>query len=122
MLNITLDKDEAIVTLEPVDALSEEDFKTAVKVIDPFIQQHGKLTGVIIETESFPGWKDFSALIAHLKFIKNHHKKVKRLAFVTNSPIGSISEHITSHFVQAEVKSFPFGAHKEAKAWILEKE
>jgi hypothetical protein len=120
MLNITLDKEQAIITLEPTEALSEEDFHTAVKVIDPFISEHGKLTGLIIETESFPGWKDFKALLSHLKFIKNHHKKVKRLAFVTDSPIGDFSEHVTSHFVDAEVKSFPYGAHKEARAWILE--
>jgi hypothetical protein len=122
MLNITLDKEKAIITLEPTEALSEEDFQTAVKVIDPFIVEHGKLTGLIIETESFPGWKDFAALVSHLKFIKNHHTKVKRLAFVMDSMIGGLSEHVTSHFVDAEVKSFPYGAHKEARAWILEKE
>jgi len=120
MLNITLDKEKAIVTLEPMDALSEEDFHTAVKVVDPFIEEHGKLEGVIIETESFPGWKDFSSLVAHLKFIKNHHKKVRRLAFVTDSVIGDIAEHMTSHFVDAEVKHFPYGSHKEAREWILE--
>jgi hypothetical protein len=122
MLSITLDKEKAIVTLEPSDALSEEDFHTAVKVIDPFIRVHGKLAGLIIETESFPGWKDFSALTDHLRFIKNHHKKVKRLAFVTNSVIGDFAEHIASHFVDAEVKHFPYGEHKEAREWILGKE
>jgi len=121
MLSITLDKERAIVTLEPTDALNEEDFHTAVKVIDPFIEKHGKLEGLIIETESFPGWDDFSAFVAHLKFIRDHHKKVKRLAFVTDSVIGGLAEHITSHFVDAEVKDFPYGAHKEAREWILEK-
>ena len=77
MLSITLDKEKAIVTLEPEGALRQEDFETAVKVIDPFIEARGKLSGVIIATESFPGWKDFAALTEHLKFIKNHHKKVK---------------------------------------------
>ncbi len=119
MLNIIFDKEEAIVTLEPVYPLEREDFETAVKVIDPFIQAHGTLKGLIIETKSFPYWKDLAALIAHLKFIKGHHKKVKRLAFVTDSIIGEISEHFTSHFVHAEVKHFPYGAHGKARAWIL---
>jgi hypothetical protein len=120
MLNITFDKEFPIVTLEPEGALSQSDFETATKIIDPFIKIHGKLKGIIIETESFPGWKDFSALIEHLTFIRNHHKKVKRIAFVTNSVAGTLSEHITSHFVSAEVKSFPYGQHKEARDWILE--
>ncbi len=121
MLSITLDKDEAIVTLEPEGVLQKEDFETAVKVIDPFIREHGKLKGLIIATEFFPGWEDFSALVQHLKFIKNHHKKVKRLAFVTDSKLlGRFSENISSHFVDAEIKYFPYTARKEARAWILE--
>jgi len=120
MLNITFDKEYPIVTLEPEEKLSQMDFETAAKIIDPFIKIHGKLLGVIIETESFPGWKDFAALLEHLTFIKKHHKKVKRVAFVTDSVIGGAAEHITSHFVDAEVKHFPYGAHKEARNWILE--
>ena len=121
MLSITLDKEKAVVTLEPDGALSATDFETAVKIIDPFIEEHGKLSGLIIAAESFPGWEDFAALSEHLKFIKNHHKKVKRLAFVTDSAIGDFAEKIASHFVSAEVKHFPFSQRKEAREWILEK-
>jgi hypothetical protein len=120
MLNITFDKESPIVTLEPEGALSQSDFETAAKIIDPFIKIHGKLRGIIIETESFPGWKDFSARVEHLSFIRNHHKKIKRIAFVTNSVVGTLAEYITSHFVSAEVKHFPYGEHKEARSWILE--
>ncbi len=122
MLSITLDKEKAIVTLEPEGALSEADFDTAVRVIDPFIETHGRLTGLIIATEAFPGWKDFAALSEHLRFIRNHHKKVKRLAFVTDSSIGDIAEKIGSHFVDAEIKHFPYDQRSEARAWILEAE
>ena len=122
MLNIILDREKAIVTLEPEGALTKEDFETAVKVIDPFIEEHGKLTGLIIATESFPGWEDFSAMVEHLTFIKNHHKKVKRLAFVTDSKLlGKFSEKVSAHFVDAEIKYFPYAQRKEAREWILEK-
>ena len=120
MLDITLDKKEAIVTLEPHDALNKEDFDIAVKVIDPFIKKHGKLDGLIIYTESFPGWEDFAALSRHITFVKNHHQKIKRLAFVTNFPVGSFAETIASYFVKAEIKNFAFEQLDEAKAWILE--
>jgi len=120
MLNITLDRKEAIVTLEPYGALCKDDFDTAVKVIDPFIEKHGKLDGLIIYTESFPGWEDFAALSRHITFVKNHHQKVKRLAFVTNSSVGGFVETIASHFVKAEIKDFAFDQLDEAKSWILE--
>ena len=120
MLNITLDREEAMITLEPHGALCKDDFDVAVKVIDPFIQKHGKLDGLIIYTESFPGWEDFAALSRHITFVKNHHQKIKRLAFVTNSSLGGFVEAIASHFVKAEIKNFAFEQLDEAKAWILE--
>jgi len=120
MLNTILDTDTKILTLQPHGALKKEDFDNAVKVIDPFIKEHGKLNGVIIYTESFPGWDDFAAFNRHLKFIKNHHKEIKKLAFVTNSMVGEFGEMVSSHFVQAAIKSFEFDALNEAKAWILE--
>jgi len=121
MLKTTIDEQDLIVILEPEGTLTKEDFDEATKKIDPFIEEHGKLNGVIISTESFPGWSGFSAMSRHFKFIKNHHRKIKRLAFVTDSMVGDIAEDFTGHFVQAEIKTFPFGEMEDAKAWILEK-
>ena len=120
MLNVTLDEKESIVILEPDGVLSEDDFKTASEIIDPFIEEHGDLNGLIIYSESFPGWDSFSSLITHLKFIKNHHKKVTNLAFVTDSPVGKLAEKIGNHFVAAKVKTFTFKQLEDAKQWILE--
>jgi len=119
MLNITTNEKDFTVILEPKDALTKEDFIKAKKIIDPFIQKHGKLHGIIIYTKDFPGWDSFTALISHLKFIKNHHKKVCCIAFVTDSLVGELAEHIASHFVSAKVKNFPFNSLEEAKNWII---
>ncbi len=120
MLNVLLDTKDLIVTLEPDGALTKEDFDGAVKIIDPFIAEHGKLNGLIIATKSFPGWDDFAALSRHITFVKNHHQKIKRLAFVTDSVVGSFAQTIADHFVDAEIKSFPFLRLDEAKKWIVE--
>ena len=120
MLKLTLDKKDAIATLEPQGALEKKDFDDAVKIIDPYIEEYGKLNGVIINTESFPGYDDFAAMSRHFTFVKNHHKKIKRLAFVTDSVVGDIAEKFTGHFIQAEVKTFPYGQLEKAKEWILE--
>jgi hypothetical protein len=120
MLNTIIDKNNGIVILQPHGTLKKEDFDKAVKVIDPFIEEYGKLNGIIIYTELFPGWEDYAALSRHMVFIKNHHKKIKKLAFVTDSMIGNFGELISSHFVSAEIKSFDFNQIEDAKTWILE--
>jgi len=120
MLNTILDTQNKIVTLQPHGALKKEDFDNAVKIIDPFIAEHGKLNGVIIYTETFPGWEDFAAFNRHLVFIKNHHKEIKKLALVTNSLVGDFGEMVSGHFVEAVVKNFDFDQLEAAKEWILE--
>jgi len=120
MLNTILNKDDAILILQPHGALKKEDFDNAVKVIDPFIEEQGKLNGVIIYSKTFPGWENFSAFNRHLKFIKNHHKKIKKLAFVTDSVVGDFGELVSSHFVAATIRNFDFNNLSAAKSWILE--
>ncbi|MGB5506846.1 MAG: STAS/SEC14 domain-containing protein [Sulfurovum sp.] len=118
MLNVNLDKTNGIAILKPDGALAEDDFKSAAKSIDGYIEKSGKLNGIIIQVESFPGWDSFSGFTAHMKFIKEHHKKVSFIAFVTDSPLADIAEHVANHFVNAEVKHFSFNELDNAIKWI----
>jgi len=118
MLKVSLNELTGIAILEPDGELTEADFISASKIIDPYIEKSGKSNGIIIYVKSFPGWDSFSALIKHLNFIKEHHKKVSHVAFATNSPIGGIAEHVASHFISAKIKSFSFNELEKAKTWI----
>ncbi|MDA1141449.1 MAG: STAS/SEC14 domain-containing protein [Planctomycetota bacterium] len=94
MLSVRIDEQKGVTIFEPNGPLSESDFKSAVKVIDPWIEKNGRLKGLIIRTKSFPGWESFGALSSHLKFVKGHHTKISRVAFVTDSVLES--EAVTS--------------------------
>lgn len=118
MLTVTLDEVRGIALLEPVGKLSAADFESAATVIDPYIEKAENLKGIIIHVKSFPGWESFGALLGHMKFAHEHHKKVVRIAFATDSPIGGIAEHVLSHFVNAEIKNFDFDELEESKSWI----
>jgi len=120
MLKINLNEKESILLLELNGALNQNDFKEVSKIVDPFIEKSGKLNGIIINVESFPGWDSFSALMKHIKFVNEHHKKVSKIAFVTDSIVGDFAQHIGSHFVNAKVKHFGFKEFENAKKWIIE--
>ncbi len=119
MLIVKLDTENSIVLIEPTGSLDVKDFQAAASTIDPFIEKCGELRGLIIHTESFPGWDSFSALVSHLKFVKNHHTDIKRVAFVTNSLIGTLAESLGSHFVEAEIKHFAYVELEQAKQWLI---
>ena len=118
MLNIELDKEAGIAIVQPEGALSEDDFDTVAGVIDPYLESHGELNGLIIYTKAFPGWESFGAMLKHFKFVKDHHQKLSHIALVTDSKIGSLAEKIAGHFVSADVKRFPYSQFVDAKSWI----
>jgi hypothetical protein len=117
MLNVKLDSDLGIATLEPVGELSVGDFKAAAALIDPYVDDNKILKGVVIHAERFPGWNSFAALLEHLSFVKEHHRKIERVAFVTDSALGAFGEKVAGHFVSAQVKHFGFSDFENAKLW-----
>lgn len=119
MLTIKIDEENGIAILEPEGPLSKSDFESATKVIDPYIEKTGHLNGLIIHTKSFPGWDSFAALVSHLRFVKEHHKKISRVALSTDSKIGGFAEAVASHFVNAEIKRFSYQELEQAKFWII---
>lgn len=119
MIQVHLNEKDFIAILKPNGPLHESDFTSARDIIDPFIENNEKLKGIIIYVKTFAGWDSFSALISHLKFINGYHKKVLKVAFVTDSAIGKFEEHIGQHFIAAKIKNFDFDNFEEAKKWIL---
>jgi hypothetical protein len=71
-----------------------------------------------IYTESFPGWENFGALVAHLKFVADHHRQIERIAAVTNGGFLKIMPRIADHFVRAQIKHFEYKEKDRALAWL----
>ena len=106
--------------VSPKGALQAIDFEQLAKSIDPYIEDNGSLNGLMIYTESFPGWDNFAGIVSHIKLVKNHHKYIKKIATVTDSGIASVLPKIASHFVDAEIKLFDFTDKDEALSWLKE--
>ena len=120
MISLKINRGEGIVIIEPSGLLEISDFEQLTKEIDAYISDQGHVNGIIIHTKEFPGWESFGAFTHHMKFIKDHHKKVKKVAAVTDSKFMSIAPAIAKHFVSAEVKHFDYADMETAKKWIKE--
>jgi hypothetical protein len=120
MISFEIMKTDGIVIIEPSGALEQTDFERLTEEIDTYINEKGYVKGIIIHTKDFPGWERFGAFTHHMKFIKDHHKKIKRVAAVTDSKVMSIAPMIANHFVSAEVKHFNYADMDTAKKWIQE--
>lgn len=118
MLNYELLHDEGILVLHPEGPLEAADFTSLASQVDVYLEGHGKLRGVLIHAKSFPGWKDFGALLAHLRFLKEHLGRIEKVAVVADGAIANIMPNLANHFVHAQVQHFDSASEDAAWGWL----
>lgn len=120
MLEHNLDA-QGILHIRPQGALEKDDFARVAKTVDPYIEKEGELAGIIIDAAKFPGWDSLGAMAAHFRFVRDHHKRVRKIAIVTDAAFGTAAEKLASHFVAATIKHFRAGDAQAAQQWIMGK-
>lgn len=120
MIEHKLLRNEKILIVTPKGALEKSDFEKLSAIVDPYLEKEGQLNGLMIQTESFPGWDSFAALISHFQFVKNHQKKISRVAAVTDSGFLSVMPVIADHFIDTELKHFNYDDKEGAMEWLKE--
>ena len=98
--------------------LERADFEKIATVMDPIITSAGKVTGLMITVKVFPGWRNFAAFSAHLKFIARHHRRVERIAVVTDGRLLTIVPRIASYLVHPDIRAFGVGQAAAALLWL----
>ncbi len=119
MVESSLDTAHSILYVHPESPLNRTDFEQLAEKVDPFIESTGGLHGLIIEAPKFPGWENFGGMVAHVRFVRDHHRRVRRIAVVTDSAMGNVAEHLAAHFVSAQIRHFAAGELDAAKQWIM---
>lgn len=121
MLNHELRLDEGILVLRPDGPLEASDFTIVQGLVDAYLAKSGTLRGILIHADhGFPGWKDFGALVAHLKFVREHHRRIEKVAVVVDGAVAAIMPSIADHFIHAQVKRFDLAHEKAAWDWLDE--
>ena len=87
----------------------------------PYIEKSGDLAGLIIEAPKFPGWESLGAMAAHIRFVRDHHKRIRKIGLVTDSALGTVAERLASHFVSAEIRHFSAAKLEAAKQWVMKR-
>ena len=117
MLDHELRYDEEILVLSPDGPLAASDFTELADCVDAYLRR-GRLRGVLIRTKSFPGWKNFGALLAHLKFVREHLQSVGKVAVVADGVVANTMPGIANHFTRAQVRHFDHGCEDAARDWL----
>jgi len=113
-------KAEGILIVTPEAPLAAEDFQRLAAEVDPYIDTTGNLRGLLIEAKAFPGWEDFAGFLSHFRFVRDHHRKIAKVAVVSDSTLLSVGPKVADHFVSAEVRHFRAGERDAAISWLGE--
>ena len=118
MIESELLRDKAVLVVRPTGRLEAADFLGLARFVDPYLADKGTLNGLLVEATSLRGWNDFAALIEHLRFVRDHHRQVRRVAVVTDNAVLAILPRIAEHFAQPEIRVFPPADRTNALAWL----
>ncbi len=106
-----------VIVVEVRGALRAQDLDALALTADSWIKVRGDLQGIVIHAHEFPGWESLGTLLEHVRFIRDHHQKVKRIALAADSKLANIVQRMAGHLVKTEVKTFSYDALESAIDW-----
>lgn len=112
--------ESGVIVVEVKEPLRTQDFDALAFTADAWIEAHGGLRGLVIHVREFPGWANIGSLRRHLRFVRNLHRRVTRVALATDSKLAGLLPRLAKYVVRAEVKSFTYDELDDAIAWAGE--
>jgi len=112
--------ESGVVVVEVSQPLRAPDFDALGLTVDSWLDTHERLQGLVLHARAFPGWENIGGLVQHIRFVRDHHRKIRRVAVVVDGPLGTMAPRLAEHFVQAEVRGFRDDELDEAVAWAAE--
>jgi hypothetical protein len=120
MLQITEDDAHNCFVLEPSGKLRSEDFDALTARFNARVGATDRVPNIVIHAPDFPGWADFGALVDHIRFVREHHRMIEKVALVSDARFLDIAPTIARHFVRAEIRHFPADSLEAALSWVGE--
>lgn len=122
MLKITDDTAHNCLVLEPSGPLNGRDLDGLTRRFDAYVVATDRVPSLVIRAGSFPAWADFATLLKHLRFIREHHRLIERVAIVSDARALDMAPRLGRHFVSADVRHFSASEFDAALAWVGEAE
>jgi hypothetical protein len=110
--------DSGVLVIEPRGALRAEDFDALSAAADAWIESTVQpLRGIVVHARTFPGWENLGSFLRHVRFVRDHHREVPRVALSTDAALAGIASTLVDHFTQAVIKRYDYEDVDCAIAW-----
>jgi hypothetical protein len=109
--------ESGVVVVEVSQPLRASDFDALGHTVDTWLETHERLSGLVLHARAFPGWENIGGLVRHIRFVRDHHRTISRVALVVDGPWGNVAHQVAAHFVRAQVRGFGSAQLHDAVAW-----
>ena len=106
-----------VLVVEVTQPLRAQDFDALAATADTWLATHDALPGVVLHARAFPGWENIDGLLHHIRFVRDHHRKVRRVALAVDSTLADLAPRVAEHFGRAELRHFGYDELDDAVAW-----
>ncbi|WP_460305660.1 SpoIIAA family protein [Actinocorallia aurea] len=106
-----------VLVVEVAAPLRAQDFEALAQTADSWLATHAELAGLVVHVREFPGWENVKGLLKHVRFVRDHHRRVRRVALVSDSRLADLAPSLVNHFVHAEVRHFDYPDLDAAIVW-----
>ena len=113
MLDRSILDNDGIVVLWPDATPTDEDIDDARAYVDLYLENHANIHGVLIA-----GWEGVGGLIDHVRFVRDYHTRIERVALVTDTYLPPGTDALAKHFVEATIKHFSYADYDKALKWL----
>jgi hypothetical protein len=109
--------ESGVLVVDVTEPLRGQDFDALATTADAWLETHDALPGVVIHAHQFPGWENAASMLRHFRFVRDHHRAVRRVALAADGKLADLIPALAAHFVHAEIKSFDYDDLDDAVAW-----
>ena len=109
--------ESGVLVVEVNAPLRAQDFDALSATADAWSATHDALPGVVVHAREFPGWENIASMLRHIRFVRDHHRKVRRVALAADGTLADMAPRLARHFVHAEIKHFDSDALDDAITW-----
>ena len=109
--------ESGVIVVEVTEPLRAQDFDAVAATADAWLATHDLLPGVVLHARAFPGWENVGSLLRHVRFVRDHHRAVRRVALAADAGLAELLPRLGEHFVAAELRHFGYDELDDAVAW-----
>lgn len=118
MLRITDDRARGSLVLEPTGSLNRGDLDRLSAAFDVVVATTGRAPNLLIHAPRFPAWADFHTLLQHLRFIRQRHRAVARVALVSDARALDVASFVARRLLATRIRVFGNKDLEAARAWV----